>query len=101
MLRILRQDVDAHQVVLVLLGRIVSEWTEVLERECLELSRSGIDVALDLSGVTFIGRLGLKTIGRLVRSGVRIIGCPPLLGEMLRQDGIEVGLSVRDRRHEN
>ena len=101
MLRILRQDIDAHNVVLVLLGRVVSEWVDVLERECFELSRSGVDVALDLSGVTFIGRLGLETLGRLVRSGIRIIGCPPLLSEVLRQDGIDIGLRVRDRRHEN
>ena len=78
-------------MVLVLQGHIVAEWADVLENECLELIRSGLPVVLDLTGVTFIGRLGLKALGRLVGIGVGVIGCSPLIADMLRQEGIDVG----------
>jgi len=92
MLLILRdEDLEARRVALMLQGHIVAEGAEVLERECLELRRSGLRVALDLSGVIFIGRSGLEAIGRLAQAGVDIMACPPLIADMLEQEGIEVG----------
>jgi hypothetical protein len=37
MLRIQRNEVNTHTVALVLQGRIVAEWADLLERECAEL----------------------------------------------------------------
>ena len=96
MLRILRDDVNARRVILILQGRIVAEWAEVLESECLDLIRSGIRVALDLSGVVFIARSGVHVLGRLGRIGVGIKGCSPLIADMLEQEGIAVGRNVED-----
>jgi len=95
-LRILRQEVETHWVVLILQGRIAAEWAGVLERECQELSRSDLLVALDLSGVVFIGRSGLEVLGRLSRTGVEIMGCSPLIADMLEQEGIEVGRTIEE-----
>ena len=88
MLRIERDDADAHRVVLALQGRIVAEWAVLLERECVELGRSGFLVELDFTGVVFIGRSGFEVLSRLSRAGVRITGCPPLIAAMLEQEGI-------------
>ena len=88
MLRIQRDELDAHTVGLLLHGRIAAEWAELLERECEELSRSGFRVVLDLSEVVFIGRSGLEALGRLNRADVRIVGCSPLIAAMLEQEGI-------------
>lgn len=96
MLRILRNYVEAHRVVLILQGYIVAEWAGVLERECRELSRSGFRVSLDLTRVVFVGRPGIEALGRLGQAGVGIMGCPPLLAEMLENEGIEVGRTVVD-----
>ncbi|MBZ5637805.1 MAG: hypothetical protein LAO51_03500 [Acidobacteriia bacterium] len=93
MLRILRDDAAAQRVVLILEGHIAGAWAEVLERECVELSRSGRPVALDLAGVAFIGRSGVEALGRLGRAGVAIVGCSPLIADVLEQEGIEVGRS--------
>jgi len=68
-LRIQRDDVDAHKVNLALRGHIVADWADLLERECVELSRSGLSVTLEFSGVVFIGR-------------------SPLIADMLEQEGI-------------
>ena len=94
MLRIVRNDVDARRVVLILQGSIVAEWTTLLERECAELGGSGHRVTLDLSGVAFIGRAGFEALGRLSRAGVGIVGCSPLIADMLEQEGI-----VATRKH--
>lgn len=96
MLRILRDPVGDHRVVLILQGRLVAEWVEVLERECQELSRSGQGVDLDLAGVVFIGRSGFEALGRLARAGVGIIACLPLIADMLEQEGIDVGRKLPD-----
>jgi anti-anti-sigma regulatory factor len=83
MLRIQRHDEDSNTVTLVLQGRIVAEWADLLERECGELMRSDLRVALDLSEVVFIGRYGVEALGRLRRAGARVIGCTPLIAAML------------------
>jgi anti-anti-sigma regulatory factor len=89
-LRIQRSDANAHTVTLVLQGRIVAEWADLLERECAELMRSKSRVVLDLSEVVFIGRYGVEALGRLARAGARVIGCTPLVAAMLEQEGIAV-----------
>ncbi len=88
MLRIRRDDLDGHKVVLVLQGRIALEWAELLERESEELTRSGIRVVLDLSDVVFISRSGLEVLARLGKAGTRIVGCSPLIAAMLEQEGL-------------
>ena len=100
MLRILRDDVKAHRVILIIQGLIVAEWADVLERECMKLGRSGLRVALDLSGVVFIGRAGLAVLGRLDQAGVEIMGCSPLIADMLEQEGIEVGRNIENANDE-
>ena len=95
-LRIQRNDVDAHRVVLQLEGHIAAEWADLLERECLILIRSGLGVVLDLSAVVFIGRSGLESLGRLGLDGVGVIGCSPLIADMLEEEGIELDQNVGD-----
>lgn len=92
MLHIQRDNVDAHNVLLVLQGRIAAEWVDLLERECRGLTRFGIRVVLDLSGVVFISRSGFEVLGRLAQIGVAMTGCSPLVAAMLEQEGIVVGL---------
>ena len=96
MLRILRGDSAAQRVVLILQGHIAGAWAEVLERECSELNRTGHQVVLDLAGVAFIGRSGVEALGRLGRAGIAIVGCSPLIADVLEQEGIAVGRATED-----
>jgi anti-anti-sigma regulatory factor len=95
MLRIQRNDTSAHTVILILQGRIVADWADLLERECLELLRSERCVVLDLADVVFIGRSGLEALGRVVRAGARVIGCTPLFAAMLKEEGISQTVRTR------
>lgn len=96
MLRILRVELEGGWVVLVLQGHIAAEWGELLELECLDSLRSGLRVALDLSDVSFIGRSGLATLGRLGRLGVEFRRCSPLIADTLEQEGIAAGRAADD-----
>ena len=88
MLRIQRDEVNAHEATLHLQGRIISDWVVVLERECDEASRAGLRIALDFSEVVFIDRSGFAALARLSRAGADFIGCSPLVAAMLAQEGI-------------
>jgi anti-anti-sigma regulatory factor len=88
MLRILRNDLEPHRVILVLQGRIVGEWAALLEHECVEVCRSSLRVSLDFAEVVFIDRFGFEALSRLTQAGVRIIGCTPLIADALEQKGI-------------
>ena len=90
MLRMLREEQGPRRVVLIVEGRIVGEWADVLEDECLKLIRSGLSVTLDLAGVDFIARRGIAALDRLVRIGVQIRDCSPLIADLLEQEGIRI-----------
>ena len=95
MLGIQRDQVTDHRVDLILEGCIVETSAELLARECLELGRFGFRVVLDLQSVIFIDRFGVKLLGRLVSTGVRIVGCAPLFAAMLADEGIPVNGKTR------
>jgi len=80
----------SHVAVLNLEGRIDGEWAEVLQDECLALFLRGRRVVLDLSGVDFIGRSGIHALICLVWAGAGIVGCTPLIADVLAHEGIEV-----------
>jgi len=88
MVRIQRDEVDAHAVALIPQGRMSAEWAELLELECEQLSRWGFRVVVDLSEVVVIGRYGLEALRRLSPARVGITGCSPLIAARLEQEGI-------------
>jgi anti-anti-sigma regulatory factor len=88
MLRIQRDELDEHRVVLILEGRIAGAWADLLERECEALMEVGRRVELDLSEVVYIARAGLEALRRLGGAGVRVTDCSPLLAAMLKEEGI-------------
>ena len=71
-LRITRKKRSRSRATLVLEGKVATEWVALLERECSDLLRSGLAVSLDLAGVTFVDRAGVRTLKRLSRAGVEI-----------------------------
>ena len=96
MLRIRRDDVNAQETHLLLQGRIVAAWADLLEGECQDLLRTGVRVVLDLSDVIFVGRSGLEALGRLGRAGIGITGASPLIAAMLEQEQIAVGRTMHE-----
>ena len=68
-------------------GRIVGEWSELLERECANASMDGGAPELDLSGTTHVDRQGIDALQRLSERGFRIIGENPLIAEVRKAGG--------------
>ena len=96
MLRIQRDERDAHTVALLLAGRIALEWADLLEHECQELIGSGFRVVLDLSEVLFIGRSGVEVLGRLGKAGVRIVGWSPMISAILEKEWLAQARDLAD-----
>ena len=94
-LRITRKGRSRSRATLVLEGKVAAEWSALLESECSALLRSRPALRLDLAGVDFVDRSGVRALRRLSRRGVEIF-CPPgpvasvLEGEGIRvtQDGV-------------
>jgi anti-anti-sigma regulatory factor len=89
-LRITRRRGSRSRATLKLEGRVVAEWAALLERECSELLRSRREVVLDLTAVTFVDRVGVRTLGRLSRARVEIRCRPGPVASVLEGEGIPV-----------
>ena len=89
-LRITREEGSRSRSTLKLEGNVVGEWAALLERECSALLRSRRAVSLDLAGVTFVDQAGVRTLGRLSRTGVEIRCRPGAVASVLEGEGIRV-----------
>ena len=87
MLRLTRTNRLPHEVVLVLEGQIVAEWVELLEAECLELLGTERELFLDLANVSYLDRRAVRLLRKLAGRAVTLINCPPLVDELVREDG--------------
>lgn len=87
MLRLTWIDRARSGRVLLVEGRIVEEWSDVLEDECVESMGSAVPGEIDLGGVTHVDRRGFETLRLLVMRGFRIVGENPLIAEMRRSGG--------------
>jgi anti-anti-sigma regulatory factor len=89
-LRITRKKRSRSRATLVLEGKVAAEWAALLERESSDLLRSGLAVSLDLEGVTFVDRAGVRTLKRLSRAGVEIRCRPGPVASVLEGEGIRI-----------
>jgi ABC-type transporter Mla MlaB component len=89
-LRITRTKPSRSRVTLVLEGKVAAEWAALLERESFGLLRSRPAVSLDLAGVTFVDRAGVRTLRRLSRKGVEIVCRRGPVASVLEGEGIPV-----------
>jgi anti-anti-sigma regulatory factor len=86
MLRLTRTNKPPHEVILLLEGQIVAQWVRLLEEECRELLSADQRVFLDLSGVNYLDRQAARLLRELSERSVRLINCPPLVDELVRED---------------
>ena len=92
MLRITLLEEAPARATLRLEGSVAAEWASLLENECLSLLRIRRAVRLDLSGVGFVDRAGVETLGRLARAGVDIRCRPGVVASVLRAEGVRLVL---------
>ncbi len=86
MLRLTRTEEHPHQVTLKAEGRIVAEWVDLLEAECLELVSAERQVLLDLADVSYLDRHAVEILRELTNGRISIVNCSPLVEELLAED---------------
>ena len=85
MLRITRRgEGGPDPLTLDLEGRLVEDWVPVLEQECLTVLARGGSVEVDFSEVSRIDARGADAVRRLASRGVRIVNCPEVIRDVLR-----------------
>lgn len=67
-------------------GRLVGDWTALLESECLALLGRGVPVELDLAGVNDIDSLGVSVLRRLRKEPVVVRGLSSIMLALLGEE---------------
>lgn len=67
-------------------GRLVGEWTALLESECRTLLGRGVPVELDLARVNDIDSQGVDVLRRLRREAILVLGMSPIMLSLLAEE---------------
>ena len=86
MFRITNKTV-ARKALLVLEGRLVGEWVQVLNEECSAQIKKGRALSLDLSGLTFVDQDGIALLRQLKGLNASFIECPAFVAALCRTRG--------------
>jgi len=86
MLRLTLNGTNASRPTIRAEGRLVREWTTLLEAECARLAQPGSRLELDLAGVSDVDVQGIEVLRRLRRSPVTLVGCSSILLGLLSED---------------
>ncbi len=86
MLRITETTTSEVQTLLQLEGRLVGQWVALLRESVAPLEANSF--ALELTSVSFVDQAGLELLHTWQARGIKLLNCPLLLQEMLRQAAI-------------
>ena len=84
MLRITAERGTGEQTSLRLEGRVAGPWVAELTRRCEAVRGSGEELALEMSGVSFLDGDGLRFVRSLIAQGVDVRCCSAFVSEQLR-----------------
>lgn len=85
MLRITRVEGSPGTATLKVEGRIAADWVRVLREEMRRSLEEKQAVVLDFADVRFVDRQGVEMLRQMRAAEVRIVNCPPLIGELLAE----------------
>ncbi|MFN0084714.1 MAG: STAS domain-containing protein [Blastocatellia bacterium] len=90
MLRITEENGTDNSTTLLLEGRLVNQWIDVLRTSCERAFESGNRLTLDLGGVSFADYEGVRVLRQLEQRQVAFTNSSPFLREQMKQptDGI-------------
>ena len=83
MLRITKQA-EGEQTILRVEGKLVPPWVEELE-SCWRQNTGAGALVLDVRAITFVGAEGKELLGRIHRSGAKLLTSGIAMREMLEQ----------------
>jgi anti-anti-sigma regulatory factor len=83
MLRISRDEATSGCVNVLLEGKLTGPWVEETRRVCETVTTQGHKLRLDLAGVTFVDRTGLKFLTGLQKINAILENCSAFLKAQL------------------
>lgn len=86
MLRITTIETDNAPTILKLEGKLLEPWVGELDGACRRACKNGALARIDLAGISFVDAPGRIALLSLQRRGIRIVGCSPLVAELLKED---------------
>jgi anti-anti-sigma regulatory factor len=84
-LRITTIQGEETPVILKLEGKLLAPWIAELEEACRRASACSASATLDLAGLSFVDATGTVALRDLRRRGMRLVGCSPLVNELLKE----------------
>lgn len=77
---------DQHATpILKLEGKLLEPWIGELDEACRRATAGTSTPTLDLTGLSFIDAPGTVALRNLRRRGARLVGCSPLVAELLKE----------------
>jgi hypothetical protein len=85
MLRITTIQSGDSPATLKLEGKLLEPWIGELDEACRRACLPAGAATLDMSGISFVDTPGTIALRNLRRRGMRIVGCSPLVTELLKE----------------
>jgi anti-anti-sigma regulatory factor len=83
MLRITTKLDDGYPAVLKLEGKLLEPWINELVEACRRAVGDDQSAVIDLSGVSFVDAPAAVAVRELMRRGIGLTGCSPLVARLL------------------
>ena len=84
MLKIVLDHSPHGSVILSLEGQVIGPWVRELERSCGPILASGTRLDLDLRGVSYLSREGMRLLWSLRDRDVGLLHCSAFVAEQLK-----------------
>jgi anti-anti-sigma regulatory factor len=86
MLRITTIQNEDSPAILKLEGKLLEPWIGELDEACRRACVRASSATLDLAGISFVDTPGTIALRDLRRRGMRLVGCSPLVAELLKEN---------------
>jgi hypothetical protein len=85
MLRITTISANGSPAIVKLEGKLLEPWISELQEACRAARKQDGAATLDLGGLSYIDNPGTIALRDLIRRGVAVTGCSPLVSELLKE----------------
>ncbi len=85
MLRLTLKNADSRRPLMTAEGRLIGEWSVLLDAECARVLQGASRLDLDIAGVTDVDAQGLSVVRRLARGAVTLTGATPIMAALLEE----------------
>jgi hypothetical protein len=85
MLRITLLSSSGEAPILKLEGKLLEPWIAELQEACRIATKERTSATLDVAGLSYVDMPGAIVLRELMRRGISVTGCSPLVTELLKE----------------